>query len=180
MNEGLIPRRYAKALLKYAIEKQADRQMYGLMNRLLESFIQFPELESTIANPFIDADKKIRLLTISAGATPADDVFTDFLKLLRNNNRLSMARAIAIAYADDYRRFNNIYKVEVTSAAPMPVESESRLKKLILSHLRGGSMEYVAKVDPSLIGGFTVTVGSERLDASIKNELSQIHHKLLG
>ncbi len=41
-------------------------------------------------------------------------------------------------------------------------------------------MEYDFKIDPELIGGFTVNIGSERLDASIKNELKQLRLKLLG
>lgn len=180
MNEGLIPRRYAKALLKYAVEKNADKYLYGLMNQLLKSFEEHPELDATMANPFIDSAKKIQLLLTAAGAEPSDEVYSDFLKLLCNNNRIPLVRSIALAYADDYRKMHNIYKVEVTSAAPMAEQSEERLKKLILSHLKGGTMEYAMKIDPSLIGGFAVKVGSERLDASIKNELQQIQHKLLG
>lgn len=180
MNEGLIPRRYAKALLDFAVEKKADRHLYGLMNRLQNSFAEYPELDATMANPFIDPAKKIQLLFTAAGAETSDEVFSDFLKLLKQNNRLSLSRAIAIAYSEDYRRQNNIYKVEVTSAALMSAESEQRLKLLIISHLNGGTIEYNFRVDPDLIGGFAVKVGSERLDASIKNELKQLQHKLLG
>ena len=181
MNEGLIPNRYAKALLKFAIEKNADKHLYGLMNHLQDSFSKFPELDVTMANPFVDPEKKIQLLVTAAGAdVNADSVFVDFLKLLKQNNRLPLARAIAIAYVEGYRRMNKIFKVEVSAAAPLTTESEDRLKKMILQHLDGGTMEYEFKLDPSLIGGFAVKVGSERLDASIKNELKQIQHKLLG
>lgn len=180
MNEGLIPSRYAKALLKFAIEKKAEARMYELMNHMSTSFAAYPELDTTMANPFISPEKKQQLLMTAAGADPADEVFSDFLKLLRQNNRLPMARGIALAYEEDYRKLNNIYKVEVTAAALMPEEQEKRLKQLILSHLKGGTMEYSFKVDPSLIGGFSVKVGSEQLDASVRNELKQLKLKLLG
>ena len=68
----------------------------------------------------------------------------------------------------------------MTAAAPMAPADEERLKKFISSHLDGGTMEYDFKIDPELIGGFTVNIGSERLDASIKNELKQLRLKLLG
>lgn len=181
MNEGLIPGRYAKALLKFAVEKKADKHLYGLMNHLQESFAEFPDLDVTMANPFVDPEKKIQLLTTAAGADASTDAeFADFLKLLKQNNRLPLARSIAIAYVEAYRRMNKIYKVEVSAAAPLAPESEERLKKMIAKHLNGGTMEYDFRIDPSLIGGFAVKVGSERLDASIKNELKQIQHKLLG
>jgi len=180
MNEGLIPSRYAKALLKFAKEKNEQAHVYGLMGRLSAAFASNPELDTTLANPFIAPDKKVGLLMTAAGAGEKDDVYADFLKLLRRNNRLPMARAIALAYEDDYRKDNNIYRVVVTAAAPMGKEEEERLKKKILRHLDGGTMEYEFKVDPSLIGGFTVSIGSERLDASIRNELKQLQLKLLG
>lgn len=180
MNEGLIPRRYAKALLKFAVEKNADKRVYALMTTLAHSFAANPGLDSTMANPFIAPGKKEELLVTAAGADAKDEVYRDFLKLLRSNNRLPLARAIALAYVEDYRKANNIYRVEVTAAMPMDAAGEERLKKLILSHLEGGTMEYDFKVDPDLIGGFTVNVGSERLDASIKNELKQLRLKLLG
>jgi F-type H+-transporting ATPase subunit delta len=62
----------------------------------------------------------------------------------------------------------------------MDAAEDARLKKLISSHLGGGSMEYVSKIDPSLIGGFSVNIGSEKLDASVKNELKQLQLRLLG
>lgn len=180
MNEGLIPKRYAKALLKFAVEKNAGKRVYELMVNLAGSFSDNAGLDSTMANPFIAPEKKMELLMTAAGATESDEVYRDFLKLLRNNNRLPLARAVAIAYADSYRKANNIYRVEVAAAAPMDKAGEERLKKLIVSHLNGGTMEYNFKVDPDLIGGFTVNIGSEKLDASIKNELKQLRLKLLG
>lgn len=180
MNEGLIPRRYAKALLRFAKERGADKRLYVLAENLCSSFAANPGLESTMANPFIAPVEKERLLVTAAGAGESDAVYMDFLKLLCRNNRLPMSRAIALSYGDSYRRENNIYRVEVTSAAPMGTAEEARLKKLIASHLKGGTMEYTFKVEPELIGGFTVSVGSEMLDASVRNELKQLQLKLLG
>lgn len=180
MNEGLIPRRYAKALLKVAVERHDDKKLYEIMRSLCDSFVAAPELEATLANPFIDSEKKMELLATAAGADKSVSTFFDFLKLLKNNNRLDMARGIALAYEDDYREANGIYRVEVVAAAPMDKTEEDRLKKLIASHLGGGTMEYTFKVNPDLIGGFTVTIGSEKLDTSVKNQLKQLHLKLLS
>ena len=180
MNDGLIPRRYAKALLKFAIEKgQADR-LYAMMKTLSANFAGEPDLAKTVANPFVPASDKTKLLMTASGATAADDVYADFLKLLINNNRIGMMRAIAMAYLEMYRKENNIYLVEITSAAPMPDKELKRLKALIESHVGGATVEYHVDVDPDLIGGFVVKIDSERLDASIKNELKQLRLKLLG
>lgn len=180
MNEGLIPRRYAKALLEFAKERNSDQRLYGLMDNLTHSFAANPDLEVIMANPFVAPDRKEQLLMTAAGAGSDDVAYADFLKLLRGNKRLPMARSIAIAYGEGYRKEHNIYRVEVTAAAPMAPADEERLKKFISSHLDGGTMEYSFKVKPELIGGFTVSVGSEKLDASVQNDLKQLQLKLLG
>lgn len=194
MNEGLIPNRYAKALYKFACEKGADQGLYRLTGNLVKSFADNSALTDAVTNPFVADDKKIQLLMTAAAGAPAgnsspkgtaDDasvreVYADFLKLLKQNKRLAMAREIALAYREIYRRQNRIYRVTVVSAQPLDPSEEGRLKNLVASHLDGGKMEYTFRVDPDLIGGFTVDIDNERLDASVKNELKQLRLRLLG
>ncbi len=116
MNDGLIPRRYAKALLKFAHEKGQDKTLYALMKTLSASFAEQPDLSTVMNNPFIPADSKAKLLMTASGATEADTCFVDFIKLLQQNNRIGFAREIALAYLSLYRKANNIYKVDITTA----------------------------------------------------------------
>lgn len=180
MNEGLIPRRYAKALLKFATERKEQDHVYGLMTRLSVSFEESPELQTALSNPFVKDADKCGLLMTAAGATENDSTYVDFLKLLSENGRLMMARDIALAYLDLYREVNKIYVVKVVSASPLTASDEERIKAMVLRHLNGGTMEYSSSVDPSLIGGFTVGVGNDRIDASISNELKQLRLNLLS
>lgn len=180
MNEGLIPRRYAKALFKYALERGASERVYGLMQSLSAAFAAQDGLQSVMSNPFVSDGDKVSLLDTAAGATAADGCFHDFIKLLIANKRISMVRAIALAYEGLYRRENNIYRVNVVVAAPIGADEEWRLKSLIEKHLGGATMEYTRTIDPDLVGGFVVNIDSERLDASIKNELKQLRLKLLS
>ena len=71
MNEGLIPKRYAKALYKFACEKGADLGLYRLMGNLGRSFADNPALDSTVANPFVGDDEKIGLLKTAAAVSDA-------------------------------------------------------------------------------------------------------------
>lgn len=180
MNEGLIPSRYAKALYKFALEKGAAERVYGLMKSLTAAFASQEGLQPVMSNPFISDADKVALLDTAAGATAKDSCFHDFLKLLIENKRISSVRGIALAYENLYRHENNIYRVNVVMAAQMGADEEARLKSLIEKHLGGASMEYTHTIDPDLIGGFVVNIDSERLDASIKNELKQLRLKLLS
>lgn len=180
MNEGLIPGRYAKALFETASDRGDTKRLYDMMRSLSSTFAAQPDMRKAMENPFIADADKLALLRTATGAKSDDTTFDDFLKLLVQNRRLPLAAPIAIAYEDFYRHANNIYRVEVVSAASLDNEVEQRLKQMILSHLDGGSMEYTQRVDPSLIGGFTVSIDNRRLDASVRNELKQLRLNLLN
>lgn len=179
MNEGLIPRRYAKALYKVAVERNQQSEIYALMNKLVESAKNEPALQQALSNPFVSDADKCRLLQTAVQPVATTTTFEDFLKLLVDNRRLAMAIDIAREYGALYRRELNISRVKVTSADTLSDEELQRLRKLIESHLNGGTMEFSTSVDPDLIGGFTINIDNERLDASVKNELKQLRLNLL-
>ena len=158
MNEGLIPRRYAKALYKVGADRGDNDALYARMKALDAAFADTPGMKDVVSNPFVPTDDQIALLCSAVSV---------------------VVREIAAAYLDVYRKAKNIKLVKVTSAAPLSADSEARLRKLIASHLGGATMEYSGTTDPALIGGFTVTVDSERLDASIRNDLKELRLKLI-
>ena len=180
MDQGLIPKRYAKAIYEVALENGTQKDLYGKMNRISSAFAAEPGLNATLNNPFVSVSDKEGLVYTAAGANADDKELSSVLGLLKHNGRIGMMRDIAIAYENIYRKENKIYRVVVTAAAPMEPAEENRLKELIESHLGGAAMEYTFRVDPDLIGGFTVGIENERLDASVKNELKQLRLKLLS
>lgn len=182
MDQGLIPRRYAKALYEVGAERKDNDRLYTLMQRLVEAYAMEPSLAGTLANPFVtDADKTslLRDAVYGSNSMPSDDTYMDFIKLLEQNGRVDMARDIAYSFIDLYRKEHSIYRVVVASAAPMGEAEKKRLDAIISSHVGNGTLEYEYTVDPKLIGGFTVTINSERLDASISNELKRLRLSLI-
>lgn len=181
MDQGLIPRRYAKALYMVAAENHTDSLMYSRLNTLVDAFVAEPQLGKTMANPFIPAADKSALLFTAAQTSAADaPELARFFALLEENGRMPMVRDIVLAYLGIYRREHHIYKVDVVSAAEMPSPTRKRLESLIEGQIPDGSMEYSFSVDPDLLGGFTVSIDNQRLDASVKNELKQLRLKLLS
>lgn len=180
MDQGLLPRRYAKAFYKYALEKDYAKRAYDLMNNLDSSFDQNPSMAQVIANPYVEDSKKVALLITAAGADKDKDLpLNDFYKLLVKNHRLDQIHAIALDYAKLYRKANNIYNVNIESASELDSADADRIKDMIYRHLGDAKVQYTFKVTPDLIGGFVVTIDSERLDASVRNELEQLRLNLL-
>ena len=181
MDQGLVPNRYAKALYKFATEKGQAQRVYELMKHLAATFAGEQNLQQVIANPFVPVEDKTKLLITAACAdSKTDTCFVDFLRLLQDNNRIDLIRQMALSYETLYRRENNIYKVNIVTAAQLPADEIKRLHDLVEKHLNGASMEFTQSIDPVLIGGFVININSERLDASVSNELKQLRLQLLS
>ena len=91
MDQGLIPRRYAKALYEVGDKRHDNEKLYGLMQSLADAFVAQPALSATLANPFVaDSDKTSLLLHAVYGADidAADTTYVDFVKLLEQNKRV--------------------------------------------------------------------------------------------
>lgn len=178
MDKGLLPRRYAKALYKFALEKGQTKEVYAMMQNLETAFDENPDLQKIMSNPFVSEAEKNSLINAAAGAK--NDILDDFVKLLIKNNRIDIIRGTVLDYIEIYRQDKNIYHVEITSAAPLDVAGRDRLKDMVERHIdTGATAEYTYKVNPDLIGGFTVTINNRRLDASVSNELKQLRLSLI-
>lgn len=178
MDKGLLPRRYAKALYKYAEEKGQTTDLYELMQNLETAFQQNRQLQATIANPFVSEDAKIELILTAAGER--NDILADFIRLLASNKRLDITRGAALAYTELYRKENNIHLVTITSAVPLTEQDRIRLTEMIEKRLGNAKAQYTFEINPELIGGFVIRIDNESLDASIANELKQLRQQLIN
>lgn len=179
MNGGLIPRRYAKALYKFALEQGKDKQVYEEMKSVVKAFESDPGFTKVLANPFIgDTDKK-KLLITAAGPEPGDS-YKEFVRLILENKREMYAYEMALAYRDIYREANNISMVKISTAVQMPEAELFKLKDLVQKSFPGSTLEYSYCVDSDIIGGFVIDVDSVKMDVSISNELEQLRLTLLS
>lgn len=178
MDQGLIPRRYAKALYLLAAEKGRAAEVYAAMQQLAAAFDSEPELQKTIANPHVDAADKEALV---GSVTSENPLIADMVRLLARNRRLELLRGVALGFVALYRAENHIYRVEITSAAPLQAPELKRIQNLVNNHLPANSTaEFSEAVDPTLIGGFKIAIDNELLDASVAGDFKQLRLKLLS
>ena len=180
MNEGLIPRRYAKALFKVDAERNSANRSYELMKLLCVAFKSNRQLAAVVNNPFVDNADKVRLLNSAAGAQARDTTFADFLQLLVENRRVGIILPIAMAYIDIFRKANNVRCVEVVAAAQPDAKTIDRIKSVVNSCIGHASMEFSTRVDENIIGGFIINIDNECLDASIRNRFKEMRLTLLN
>lgn len=179
MNDGLIPRRYALALYKFAADKGNTAAVYDEMKQVADSFEANPELLKVMANPFVSADDKQKLLLAAAGDKLESD-YKAFVKLILNAKREQFALNMALAYRDIYRKENKIAQVTVTSAVKLDEKQTEKVTAIVQKAFPDMTLEFRFKIDPEIIGGFIITVNSTRMDASVSNELQQLRQTLLS
>ena len=178
MDNGLIPRRYAKALYKFALEKGETKRIYDLSKRVIDAFKENPDLQKVLSNPFISDEDKEKLLLSAAGEK--DKIYEQFVLLIISQKRVEFANAMMLAYRDIYRKENHISQAKITTAVKLDESRMKKLKKLVTDAFKDSELEFSEAVDPSLIGGFVIDVDSVRMDASLSNELEKLRQTLLS
>lgn len=179
MDNGLIPRRYAKALYKFALEHGSTPKVYEEMKRVIHSFESNPSLQKTLSNPFVKNEDKAALLKGAAGDQVEND-YLGFIRLLLKMHREDYALLIALAYRDLYREENRISQVRITTAVALPSAEGEKLRQMVEKAFPGRVLEFSENVNPDLIGGFVIDVDDSRMDASISNEIEQLRLNLIS
>lgn len=178
MDNGLIPKRYAKALYKFALEKGQTKEIYELSKRVINAFKENPELQKVLSNPFVSEEDKEKLLLSASG--DKNEAFKQFVLLIISQKRVEYAYAMMLAYRDIYRKENKISQAKITTATQLDETRMKKLRKLVTDAFKDSQLEFTEAVDPSLIGGFVIDVDSVRMDASLSNELEQLRQTLLS
>lgn len=166
-----IARPYAQALFDLAqgdnavdaVEKGLE-QVAGLANESAD-FARF------LRSPVISADQKAAALDkILADAKPHATV-ANFLRVVARNGRLFALSAIIRAYRELAADARGEVSADVTSATPLSAAQTKNLAETLKAKI-GKTVTLIEHVDPSLIGGLIVKVGSQMIDSSLKTKLT--------
>lgn len=177
MDLGVISVRYARALLKSAVAAKLDDQVYKEMSTLSQSYIQVPELRFTIDNPMLSKSKKQQLVETACGGSPTP-LTTRFIALVLKEGRESALQFMATSYITLYRKQKNIIRGTLTTATPVSVDTEQKVKAMVEKKTHG-TVEFNTEVNPNLIGGFILEYDTYRMDASIQRKLRDIRNMLI-
>ncbi|MCR5470359.1 MAG: F0F1 ATP synthase subunit delta [Prevotella sp.] len=176
MDIGVISTRYARALLKSAIEAKLDSQVYHEMLVLAQNFIEVPQLRHTIDNPMLHKDKKQILLETASGENPCQ-LTKSFIALVLKEDRESVVQFMANSYVTLYRKQKNIIRGKLTTAACVSADTEQKMRQMVESQTQG-TVEFETEVNPDIIGGFILEYDTYRMDASVRSKLNSILNTL--
>ncbi|MDR1722609.1 MAG: F0F1 ATP synthase subunit delta [Tannerella sp.] len=176
MDEGLISRRYAKALFEHAVSIGEETLLYQRMQILEALLRRMPEFRRGLASPMISSKTKRELL-INATGKNAERSYLDFIDLVSANHRTDALLMIALSYQAHYRRVKHISVVHLISASSLTNTAIARIKSLAEKKTRG-KVEFSNKIDPEIDGGFIFQINDLRIDASVRGQLERISRRL--
>jgi F-type H+-transporting ATPase subunit delta len=165
--------RYASALFELANESSkvsdVEKDLVTFQGLLDES----SDLVRLVRSPVIAADDQARAITVIVDKAGIGGLAANFLKLVSSNRRLFVIQDIIKAYRTLAAKARGEIAAEVTSAVPLSDEQVASLKETLKASM-GKDVTLQSRVDPSLLGGLIVKVGSRMIDSSLKTKLQNI------
>jgi len=164
---------YAEAFLQVADGRNETEEIVDQARQVLALWQESPELREAMASPILEVDAKKAAL----GALFADQLtpsFLNLLKLLADRQRIGFLDAVLERLLELYREQRQISLAQVTSATALSEEQQAQIALKIQDVLGTDKLEIQHQVDPALIGGFIVAVGSQVIDASLSGQVRRL------
>lgn len=174
-----IADRYALALYDLADEtKQLDAVADDL--RTLSAMLSESEdLQRLVRSPVLSRDEQGKAMAALVDKMGAADLTRKFVALAAAKRRLFALRAIARAYLEELARRRGEVAAQVTAAHDLTDQQKEALE-LALRKAVGGKVSMDLTVDPSLLGGLVVKVGSQMVDSSLSGKLQRLKFAMKG
>ena len=169
--------RYASALFELAGEQKAlaavEKDLVAIHGLIGES----ADFRRLVKSPVFSAEEQARALAAVLERIGAHKLTTNFFKLIASNRRLFAAEDMIKAFRAFAASARGEMAADVASAAKLSPAQLDQLKDTLRAKL-GKDVQINAVVDPSLLGGLVVKVGSRMIDSSLKTKLQSLKTRM--
>jgi F-type H+-transporting ATPase subunit delta len=162
--------RYATALFDLAKEQGGVAPAEASLQQFESMLASSPDLQSLVASPVISADDQVRALSAVLAKSGIGGTAANVLQLLARNRRLFVVADVIKNFRMLAANERGEVSAEVTSAVPL-TEAQTMALKDTLKSSTGKVVTLATKVDPTLLGGLVVKIGSRMIDSSLKTKL---------
>jgi F-type H+-transporting ATPase subunit delta len=171
--------RYAAALYELASEGKAVAAVESDLEKLGAALTESEEFAALIRNPQVGRDAAAKAMEGLGKLLKLASLTQNFLGVLCANRRLAALPQIVTAFAAIAAAARGEVTAEVTSAHPL---SPTQLKTLTdkLKVREGKDVKIKANVDPEVLGGLVVRIGSQQIDSSIRTRLNTLAQAMKG
>lgn len=165
--------RYASALFDLASEDGTVTAVESDLDKLADALRESDELRALIRNPEIKRHQIASVMDGLGTHLGLSELTRNFLGVLANNRRVAELPAIIRAFAAIAAAQRGEVQAEVASAHALTDEQIATLEAKLRAR-EGRTVKLTSRVDPDLLGGLVVTIGSQRIDSSIRTRLNSL------
>ncbi len=172
---GSSARRYAEALLDFAVREEAISAYRGSLERLASAF--GAETLRALRDPRVSLERRRAALDTAASGEP--NAVRAVLDLLLERDRIALVPRISRAFGDLVDEREGIVKARITT----PIELDERQRAELVRRLEqatGKKIRPTFAVDGTLIGGALVQIGDRLIDTTLRTQLSALARQLAG
>lgn len=164
---------YADALLQVGESRQETDRLAEEAQQLLQVWNASDSLRDAMRSPVLSVESKKKALAalFQKDISPA---MANLLKLMADRQRVGVLDAVLERFLELYRQLRGIALAEVVSASPLSEDQLSRLTDKLKTVSGSPRVELRHRVDPSLIGGFVVRIGSQVIDSSLLGQVRRL------
>jgi F-type H+-transporting ATPase subunit delta len=168
-----LAERYAAALFDLADERRTLDEIAADLRQLRAMLGASGDFQRLIRSPILSRDEQAKAIGVLAERAELSSLVRDFLAVVARNRRLFAVPAIIEAFLNKLATRRGEVNALVTAALPL---SEAQLAALNeqLRRSIGSRVSVDVRVDPELIGGMIVKVGSRMIDGSVKSKLQRL------
>jgi F-type H+-transporting ATPase subunit delta len=171
--------RYATALFELARDERQLEAVGASLDALKRALADSPELAELTTSPLVGRDDALKTVKAVAASAGLDPITSNFLGVLAQNRRLSQLGAVIRFFNLLAAAHRGETTAEVVSARPLGDDQLAALRKNLKSRL-GRDVAVDLTVDPAILGGLVVKIGSKQIDGSIRTKLNTLASAMKG
>jgi len=169
--------RYATALFELARDEKSIDAVKADLDRFDAMLAESTDLKRLVRSPVFSADTQLKALIAVLDKAGITGIAANFLKVLTRNRRLFAITDVIRAFRALVAKFKGEASADVTVAERLSDRNLDALKTALKS-VTGKDVALNVKVDPSIIGGLVVKLGSRMVDSSLRTKLNSIKHAM--
>jgi F-type H+-transporting ATPase subunit delta len=173
----VVSHKYARAMFDESVERGLTQKVADDLQALMDLRGEDPAFLNFLNSPEVLTEHKTEFIRSVFGSR-LDRLTTDFLHLLVEKGRINFLPEICRDFAHLTEEHQGLLRAQVTSAVPLDAEQEGRLARE-LARVTGKKVVLEKKVDPSILGGVVVHLGTKIVDRSLRRGLKELAHNLL-
>ncbi len=169
--------RYATALFELARDEKSIDAVKADLDKFEAMLSDSADLKRLVRSPVFGASDQSKALSAVLDKAGISGISANFLKVLTANRRLFAVADVIRAFRALVAKFKGEASADVTVAEPLSDKNLDALKSA-LKTISGKDVTLNVKVDPSIIGGLVVKLGSRMVDSSLRTKLNSIKHAM--